>query len=134
MDTDYGKISMPSHTNSPLIRLSGKEFSPLVIRRYSTPFLHWVAVITDDDLSDLDGLVQSVWKANGPPDKPNIQDLRNFAGHLSEALYAHYSRLEGAAVILSADKLLISSLFGDFMVHTQCRLELYSLLNLSTNV
>jgi len=119
----------------PHTRLSGKEFSPLVIRRVSMPFLHWVAIITDDDLDDLDKVVLEFWKAqNRTWEGATIQGMRNLAGELSQILVDHYPKVEGLAIILSADKMLVSSLAGDFMVHEQCRLELYSLLNLSTQV
>lgn len=116
----------------PRQRLSGKEYSPLVVRRYSMPFLHWVAVITDDNLDLLDFWVEEFW-AMGPA-QTTIQDMRNLAGALGDAIVVNLPRVEGVAVILSADKMLVSSLAGDFMVHEQCRLELYSLLNLSTQV
>lgn len=116
----------------PITRLSGKEYSPLIIRRYSMPFLHWVAIIADEDLSTLDRLVEKYWQSNGK--EVTIQDMRNAAGLLTEIISANYMSCEGVAVIFSADKLLISSLKGDFMVHEQCRLELYLLLNLSTQI
>ena len=118
--------------SEPLTRLAGKEYSPLAIRRYSMPFLHWVAIISDDDLGSLDSIVTGFWATH--PATETIQDIRNAAGRLQELIIAAFPRLEGCAVIMSADKLLVSSLAGDFMVHEQCRLELYSLLNLSTQV
>jgi len=116
----------------PLTRLHGKEYSPLVIRRYSMPFLHWVAIISDDNLEELDKVVTDFWSVDPPRD--TIQEMRNVAGGLGACIIAKYKRIEGCAVILSADKMLVSSLAGDFMVHEQCRLELYTLLNLSTQV
>lgn len=118
--------------NTPHTRLSGKEYSPLVIRRVSTPFLHWVAIITDDSLDSLDKIIQDFWSSD--PDKETIQQMRNCCGQLCEDVSTAYKSVEGVAVIFSADKMLISSLYGDFMVHMQCRLELYQLLNLSTQV
>ena len=120
-------------TDQPFTRLAGKEYSPLIIRRYSTPILHWVALITDDDLNKLDEYMREYWKGHSL-DFVNIQDFRNIAGEISELLQQKFERTEGAAVIISADKMLISSLYGDFMVHEQCRIELYSLLNLSTQI
>ena len=116
----------------PHTRLTGKEYSPLVIRRYSMPFLHWAAIISDDNLNELDNIVLSVWGKDPPT--ATIQDLRNCAGEIQTAILETFPKTEGCAVILSADKLLVSSLAGDFMVHEQCRLELYQLLNLSTQV
>lgn len=120
----------------PKTRLSGKEYSPLIIRRYSMPFLHWVAIICDSDLSELDDVVDEWWLDYGDQlEKASIQTMRNMAGSLCNAVVLQWSPVvEGVAVIFSADKMLVSSLAGDFMVHEQCRLELYSLLNLSTQV
>jgi hypothetical protein len=119
---------------TPLTRLSGKEYSPLVIRRVSMPFLHWVAIISDDNLDSLDEIIQKFWKDNPLKNVTTIQEMRNQVGKLQEVVISSYPRMEGCAVIFSADKMLISSLAGDFMVHEQCRLELYSLLNLSTQL
>jgi len=118
--------------DKPFTRLSGKEYSPLVIRRFSTPVLHWVAIITDDNLDSLDNLVRDFWK--NMSEVESIQDWRNLAGLLVEKLVAKYEKVEGAGAIISADKILISSLYGDFMTHLGCRLELYTLLNLSNLV
>ena len=118
----------------PTTRLAGKEYSPLVIRRYSMPFLHWVAIITDDDLTLLDHAVGAYWGGRNWTLPDTIQDMRNLAGGLQAAIQDHFHKTEGCAVILSADKMLVSSLAGDFMVHAQCRLELFALLNLSTQV
>jgi len=120
--------------NKPLTRLAGKEYSPLVIRRRSMPFLHWVALITDDNLDNLDSILNDFWVSQDVMNNLSIQDTRNLAGELQEAIIKEYPALEGCAVILSADKMLVRSLAGDFMVHEQCRLELYTLLNLSTQV
>ena len=117
-------------------RLEGKEFSPLVIRRYSTPILHFVAVISDDNLDDLDEVCRACWvDKDGNEFRPTtIQQFRNQAGYISEQVYKKFGKSEGIAVIISADKMMISSLFGDFMVHGQCKFELYSLLNMATQV
>lgn len=117
----------------PFTRLSGKEYSPLTIRRYSTPVLHFVAMITDDNLDSLDSVMKEIWSSM--KDLPeSIQEWRNLAGHMVEALLKTFTKSEGIAVIIVADKMIISSLYGDFMNHEQCRLELYSLLNFATNV
>jgi hypothetical protein len=119
--------------NQPKTRLVGKEFSPMIIRRYSTPILHFVAMITDDNLDELDSEVTNFF---GSFDEypATIQGMRNFAGGLTDYLSRTYKKSEGIAVILQADKMTVSSLYGDFMNHEQCRLELYSLLNFSTQV
>lgn len=117
---------------APSTRLSGKEFSPMILRRYSSPVLHWIAIIADANLDDLDMIDRSYWQ--NFPEAPTIQQFRNFAGGLTETIVKTYQGIEGCAVIISADKMLISSLHGDFMNHGQCRLELYQLLNLSTQI
>ena len=118
--------------NVPNTKLIGKEFSPLIIRRYSLPILTFVALITDDDLDGLDKVVGEFFVQNTPPN--TIQGMRLWAGMLSESLIDVYSKTEGCAVIIQADKMTVSSLSGDFMSHLQCRLELYSLLNFATQV
>ena len=118
--------------SQPLTRLSGKEYSPMILRRYSMPFLHWVGIISDDNLNELDDIVLGFWDEK--PAIETIQDMRQVAGVLSELITAKFRKIEGCAVVLSADKMLVASLAGDFMVHEQCRIELYSLLNLSTQV
>ena len=63
-----------------------------------------------------------------------IQSLRNLAGALTAHLTEMYEKTEGAAVVFYVDKMFVSSLFGDFMNHTACRIEFYGLLNMSTGV
>ena len=118
--------------NEPETKLVGKEYSPLIIRRYSMPVLHFVALITDDNLDSLDDVVNGFFKKNPIPN--SIQGVRNSAGQLSEVLAKKYPKTEGVAVIIQADKCTISSLAGDFMNATPCRIELYSLLQFATNV
>jgi hypothetical protein len=118
--------------NEPHTRLSGKEYSPLIIRRYSTPVLHFVAIISDDNLDDLDYIMRQFWKKKHRTE--TIQDWRNIAGQINELVNKHYKKVEGSAVVIHADKMAVSSLYGDFMNHEQCKLELYSLLNMVTQV
>jgi len=118
--------------NEPKTKLVGKEYSPLIIRRFSTPILTFVAIISDDNLDNLDSVVNGFFDVAELPN--TIQGMRNVAGKLSEILVKSYPKTEGVAVILQADKMTISSLYGDFMNHEQCRLELYSLLNFATQV
>ena len=115
----------------PHTRLEGKEYSPLIIRRYSTPFLHWIAVISDDNLDKLDEIDR---KFMDNVNAISIQDMRDVAGMLTEKVSQSFKKVEGVAVVFAADKMMVSSLYGDFMNHEQCRLELFSLLNLSTGV
>lgn len=120
------------NAEEPKTRLLGKEYSPLIIRRYSMPVLMFVALISDHDLNNLDSVVDGYFKKK--PLSESIQGIRNSAGGLSEALYKKYPRTEGVAVILQADKCTVSSLAGDFMNHLACRVELYNLLTFATGV
>lgn len=116
----------------PLTRVVGKEYSPLIIRRYSMPILTFVAIITDDNLDNLDDVVMGFYNNKTLPN--SIQGMRNIAGQLSEILALEYTKSEGIGVIIQADKMTISSLAGDFMNHESCRIELYGLLNFATGV
>ena len=115
--------------------LSNKHAEPMVIRKYTRPFGFpcYVALITGDDLNDLDEVVNK-YNEQWPEQKRGLQDLRNYFGGMTEMLVEHYPRAEGIAVCSFADKAVISSLWGDFMVHGQCRLEYFSLLNMTTQV
>jgi len=128
LQEEYEDKSPEVHT-----RLSGKDQSPLVIRRYSTPVLHFVALITDENLDAMDELNRSFWKELDFEDV-GIQGWRNIAGSLSQVYSNFYAKTEGCAVVFIADKMIISSLYGDFMNHGQCRLELFQLLNMATQV
>jgi len=116
-------------TGLPHTRLSGKEFSPIVLRRISMPFLHWVAIISDDNLDPLDDVIQSFWGED--PQIETIQEMRNACGALQEMVVSAFPHTEGVAVVFSADKMLVVSLAGDHMNHLGCRLELFSLLQMS---
>jgi len=116
--------------------LVDKHHSPLLIRKYT----HWgfpiyVGCIVDQSLSDLDdfvvGFMKKFAKDNWTDD---IQKLRNLAGTLTAALVDHYETSEGIAVVFYMDKAFISSLHGDFMNHTSCRIEFYGLLQMSAHV
>ncbi len=121
-----------------ITKLNDKNHSPMVIRRYSkfgSPI--FVGIITDDVLSNLDDLVvsfmkqdhiQKLWRSD------DIQNIRNIAGMLSEELIQTYDKIEGVAITFCIDKGFVSSLFGDFMSHAQCKYEYYSLLNMATNI
>lgn len=122
--------------NNKPTSLIGKEYSPLVIRKYTNleglgGIPVFVALITDDNVADLDADVHSfVAKFVGERGKPtDIQAFRNFAGALAEHLASIYGRAEGVAVVLFPDKAAVSSLVGDFMNHLHCRIELYLLIN-----
>lgn len=117
-------------------KLIDKHYSPLLIRKYT----HWgfpiyVGLITDDDLSDLDDFVVKFMEQYGPSGWVNdVQKVRDLAGKMTEALNRHYGRSEGVAVVFYVDKMFVSSLHGDFMNHTACRIEFYGLLQMSTGV
>lgn len=137
------KVFKDAAQPTPLTRLAGKHHSPLIVRKYTRwgPPIY-VALITDDNLNGLDDKVVEFMTnrlsvGDGTDDwqwPPGIQDLRNVAGELTEYLFKGYDKVEGAAVILYADKMFISSLHGDFMIHDACRIELFGLLTMSTGV
>jgi len=115
-------------------KLVGKEYSPLTVRKYTNlvggvPV--FVALITDDDLTSLDDVVHTFavnyFKERGAP--RSLQDFRSFAGALTEHLAVTYPRSEGVAVVVFPDKAAVASLWGDFMNHLHCRMELYFLIN-----
>ena len=115
--------------------LSNKHAEPMVIRKYTRPFGFpcYVALITGDDLNDLDEVVNK-YNEQWPEQKRGIQDLRNYFGGMTEMLVEHYKRAEGISVVAFADKAVISSLWGDCMVHLAVKNELFMLLNMTTLV
>lgn len=126
MDTTKDKV---------FTKLVDKHYSPLVIRKYT----HWgfpiyVGLITDNDLSNLDNVVVDFLNTNLKDWTNDIQALRNLAGRMTEYLNDTYEKTEGVAVVFYVDKMFVSSLMGDFMNHTACRIEFYSLLTMSTGV
>ncbi len=123
-------------------KLIDKSYSPLIIRKYTRlGFPFYIAMICDVSLSDLDEVVHSfVSEAEKLGLIQNdIQQIRNFTGWLSDQICKHYNQVkvgcvEGVAVIYYVDKMMVSSLFGDFMNHYSCRLELYTLLNMMCHI
>lgn len=117
-------------------RLIDKQYSPLVIRKITYfGFPIYVGIITDDDLTDFDEVIVKFMTDNKEEGWVNdLQKIRNLAGALVDHIVAGYKHTEGVAVIFSVDKTFISSLYGDFMTHTACRIELFSLLTMSTGV
>ena len=109
--------------------LSGKEYEPAFVRRYSVPVLFWVGGIIGDNVNSLDQIILDFWKTN-PPVK-TLQDWRNIAGALTEIVSKSYKKVEAVGVVIAADKCMISSLYGDFMNHAACRAEFYSLVTAS---
>lgn len=121
-------------------RLLEKNYSPLIVRKYSVK--NWplfIGMICDLSLSDLDNVVLDLIDDVNELLINDIQSLRNFCGHLSEKITDYYNgkkrgSVEGVAVILYADKLFISSLTNDFMCHQNCKLELFQILNMMTQI
>lgn len=124
----------------PVTKLLGKNHSPMIIRKFQG--FGWplfVALICDQDLEDLDEVVTGFIQDCDEIQLNNIQMLRDFNGSLSQVLVDHYNEkkygcVEGVAVISYWDKCLCSSLYGDHMTHHQCRTELFTLLNMMTQM
>ena len=122
--------------NKPVTQLLEKNLAPMIIRKYQG--FGWplfVAIICDQDLSDLDDIVTRFLADCDPKQLNNIQDFRDFCGSLSDVIINEYNDkkfgcVEGVAVVAYWDKCLCSSLFGDHMTHGQCRLELFQLMNM----
>ena len=116
-------------------KLVGKHYSPMVIRKTTKfGFPIYVGLITDNDLSDLDNQIVMFMDNNKESWSNNIQTMRNFAGGFVERLLQIYPKTEGAAVVVYADKMFVSSLHGDFMTHISCKIELFGLLTMSIGV
>jgi hypothetical protein len=126
----------------------GKHHSPFIIRKTNKfGFPLYVGLICDYDMKDLDEVIEKLCTEviaddfDGDPDQiaENPQALRNFTGELTDRFVKYYNSkhancVEGVAIIFYADKMFISSLFGDFMNHAMCRQELYFALNFMTGV
>jgi hypothetical protein len=130
-------------TNKPeaVTQLLQKNFSPMIIRKYQTfGWPMFIAIICDLDLGDIDDVVQYFASSNSASHLVvNVQDFRDYCGALSQCIIDHYNGIkygsvEGVAVIGYWDKCVCSSLYGDFMTHTSCRIELFSLLNMLPHV
>lgn len=132
---EYEATSPKANVES-LTALTQKQWSPLVIRKITRfGFPIYVALITDDNVDDLDQQVVSLVKENVKLWKNNsLQSKRNLAGLITDTLLEVYDKTEGVAVVFYVDKTVISSLHGDFMNHMMCRYELYTLLHMSTGV
>ena len=123
--------------------LISKNFSPMVIRKYNivNGWPLYVSLICDWDLGDLDEVVNGVVDScrENRMFENNIQNMRNFTGVLSETLINHYNSkkkncVEGIGILLAIDKAMISNLYGDYMNHTMCRSEFYSVLNMMPHI
>ncbi|MCW1309791.1 MAG: hypothetical protein QXP04_03780 [Candidatus Nanoarchaeia archaeon] len=118
--------------SEPFTRIVGKEYSPLTGRRYNLAgFPIFVFIITDDDISDMDEVVTEHIRRwiEGIEGLNNFRNVRNMIGSLVDEIRKRYSKSEGIAVVAFPDKAVVSSLWGDFMNHLHCRMELYMLLN-----
>ena len=133
----YKKTPLPTVNKKVAhTRLPQKAYSPLVIRKitkYGFPI--YVGIITDDDLDTLDHVILKfmdthlkMWESD------SIQDKRNLAGMMCDAITKAFGKTEGVAIVLYIDKTCISSLHGDFMNHGMCRSEFYTLLVMGTAV
>lgn len=118
-------------------RLLEKNYSPLIVRKYMTEgWPLYIGLICDVSLSDLDQVFWSTYnecKKSGMLQQ-DIQAVRNITGILSDRIIAHYDSIkpgcvEGVAVLWYVDKTFVSSLWGDFMTHGSCKLELYQIIN-----
>jgi hypothetical protein len=131
LEEDY----MNAVTSSKLLTsLAHKHYEPLILRRYVTKWgvPVFIGLICGDDLSNLDELIDVYQSEYSMPE--NLQGIRNWVGRLSDFICKSYNRVEAVAVVLYADKVAVSSLYGDFMNHPMCRQELYSLLNWMSTV
>ncbi len=125
--------------------LISKNYSPMFIRKYNSAHLsNWplyVAMICDEDVSDIDQVVNNVLdecKEAGMIEN-NLQQMRNITGILSESLSIYYNSkkkncVEGIAITLYIDKAYIQNFSGDFMSHFSCREEYTSALNMMTQI
>jgi UDP-galactopyranose mutase len=121
-------------------RLLEKNYSLLIVRKYCAK--NWplfVGMICDLSLSDLDSVVQDIIEESERFFVNDIQELRNFCGYMSDKITQYYNykkkgSVEGVAVLLYTDKLFISSLTNDFMTHGNCKLELFQILNMMTQI
>lgn len=127
---------MSDENDTPVTSLRDKHYEPLIIRKYQGPygFPVFIALICGDDLNKLDQKHETFARVWEEMENKSIQNLRNYFGEMTDFIRKSFKGVEGIAVVAFADKLVISSLWGDFMTHHQCRLELFSLLNMTTDV
>lgn len=134
---NLANAGMTGDDSKTATRLLGKNWSPLIVRKYQLKgWPLFVGVICDANLNELDNIVytavdksKDLGFMNG-----NIQDVRNFCGFLSDELVNYYDNIkrgcvEGIAVLWYVDKCFVSSLYGDFMVHASCKIELFQIIN-----
>lgn len=115
--------------------LGNKHYEPLIVRRCvhsKAGVTYFVAMICGDDLDKLDEILLDYEEYTDFP--LTLQGQRDWVGRLAEKLLHEFRQVEGVAVILYSDKVVVSSLCGDFMNHMGCRQELYSILNFMNGV
>ena len=128
---------MTRDDSSTATRLLDKNWSPLIVRKYQMEgWPLFISLICDANLNDLDEIV---YKIHDEAVEFNfvdgtIQGGRNYCGYMSDKLKEHYDGIkrgcvEGVAVLWYIDKCFISSLYGDFMVHSSCKNELFMIIN-----
>ncbi len=118
-------------------KLIDKSYSPMIVRKYTRlGFPLYIAMICDWNLEDLDTVVHDVIDEAEKSGMiaNNIQKIRNFTGYMSDRICTHYNSkkrgvVEGVAVLYYVDKMFVSSLFGDFMNHSDAKMELYHIIN-----
>ena len=132
IDNEHDPVGLSDVTTST--RLLDKNYSPMIVRKYQ---MHgwpmFVGLICDVSLSNLDKLVHDFTAQYGEK-VDDIQWIRNYCGALSECITRYYEGVkpgcvEGVAILWYVDKLFVSSLYGDFMVHSSCKQELFSIIN-----
>ena len=126
LEENYKKEQEQMGVHTSLVH---KHYEPMIVRRFVTKWgvPLFVGLICGDNLDDLDELLKWYQERYWMPE--SIQGIRDWVGRLGEIIAKYYDKVEGVAVILYADKMAVSSLYGDFMNHMGCREELYSLLN-----
>jgi len=129
--TEKESKTVPTNVNT---RLLDKHYSPLIVRKYQMKgWPLFVSLICDISLSDLDIVVNEAKEEFGEIND-DIQTIRDFCGYLSDFILNHYDSIktgcvEGVAILWYVDKLFVSSLYGDFMVHASCKNELFQIIN-----
>lgn len=117
--------------------LMTKEHEPMIVRKYTQMgFPLYISLICGANLDNLDELILGFCKQNKARIKSNsIQEKRNLCGEMTEMLVNAYGdKTEGVAVVWYVDKMMISSLYGDFMTHASCKEELQLYLNMMCHI
>ena len=121
-------------SKKPVTRLTYKNFSPMIVRKYHIFGMPtYIGIICDTNLDDLDNLITE----ENFNLEDSIQSIRDLSAIISERIVKYYnnkkaSSLEAVGVLIYADKMMVSSLWGDFMHHQMCREEFYSIVRIMT--